>query len=192
MAKPHQRMFALIMALLFLFSTVALSAAVVYTIYQDRQENNIEGEFDDSGGAAEPPQDSNNSNIAVEGSVLKGTKLKNFNPVASVDELQYVEIVVGDGEEVKQGATVTAHYTGALAGDGTIFESSKDSGQPVTFPLANVIEGWQQGVPGMKVGGTRRLIIPANLAYGDQSPSPDIPPGSSLIFDIELISVENQ
>ena len=120
---------------------------------------------------------------------LEGTKLSGFTPQPTVTELQIVDTVVGDGEEVQPNATITAHYTGALVSDGTIFQSSRDFGRPATFGLNQVIAGWTQGVPGMKVGGTRRLLIPAAQAYGSQSPSPNIPPNSDLVFDIELISI---
>ena len=121
--------------------------------------------------------------------MLKGSKLENFEPVVSVETLQVVDLKMGEGDVVAEGATVTAHYTGALAKDGTIFESSKDSGQPATFPLAQVIEGWQKGVPGMKVGGIRRLIIPAALGYGEMGSPPTIGPNEPLVFDIELVSI---
>lgn len=120
---------------------------------------------------------------------LEGTKLSAFAPVEDVQELQIIDTVEGDGETVQPGATITAHYTGALCKDGTIFQSSHDMGHPISFPLNGVIAGWTEGVPGMKVGGTRRLIIPAAKAYGDHSPSPGIPNGSDLVFDIELVSI---
>lgn len=120
---------------------------------------------------------------------LEGTKLADFEPTGPVSQLTITDKVEGTGEVVPEGASVTAHYTGALCSDGTIFQSSHDMGRPVTFPLSGVIKGWQQGVPGMKVGGTRRLVIPAALAYGDQSPSPNIPRNSDLVFDIELVSL---
>lgn len=121
---------------------------------------------------------------------LEGTKLVNFTPQGPVAELQITDLTVGAGDEVPQGATITAHYTGALVADGTIFQSSHDFGNPVTFPLSGVIAGWTQGVPGMKVGGVRRLVIPAAQAYGSSSPSPSIPPNSDLVFDIELVAIE--
>lgn len=120
---------------------------------------------------------------------LEGTKLANFTPVASVPELQIIDVKEGTGDVVPQGATITAHYTGALATDGTIFQSSHDFGRAITFSLDQVIAGWTQGVPGMKVGGIRRLVIPAAQAYGAQSPSPNIPPNSDLVFDIELEAI---
>jgi FKBP-type peptidyl-prolyl cis-trans isomerase len=120
---------------------------------------------------------------------LEGTKLADYNPLARVAVLEKIDVIEGTGEEVQPGATVTAHYTGALANNGTIFQSSHDMGQPVTFPLSGVIEGWREGVPGMRVGGTRRLLIPAAQAYGADSPSPNIPANSDLVFDIELVAV---
>lgn len=121
---------------------------------------------------------------------LEGTKLANFNPVDSVPELQIIDVQPGTGDEVKPGATITAHYTGALAKDGTIFQSSHDFGDAITFGLSQVIAGWTNGVPGMKVGGIRRLVIPAAQAYGAQSPSANIPPNSDLVFDIELVGIK--
>ena len=120
---------------------------------------------------------------------LEGTKLANFAPLASVPELQIIDLVEGTGDMVSENATITAHYTGALCKDGTIFQSSHDFGKPVTFGLNQVIKGWAQGVPGMKVGGTRRLIIPSALAYGSVRAAANIPPNSDLVFDIELVSL---
>ena len=122
--------------------------------------------------------------------LLQGTKLQNFTPIERVSELQIIDLQPGAGDVVPQGATINAHYTGALAKTGIIFQSSHDFGQPITFGLNQVISGWTQGVPGMRVGGTRRLIIPAALAYGAQSPSPSIPPNSDLVFDIELVKIK--
>lgn len=124
---------------------------------------------------------------------LKGTILDDFTPYGKkdrVNELQIIDIVAGDGEEVPSDATITAHYTGALCTTGNIFESSHDSGRPATFGLHEVIKGWTQGVPGMKVGGTRRLIIPSEMAYGRRRASSSIPPHSDLVFDIELIAIK--
>jgi peptidylprolyl isomerase len=120
---------------------------------------------------------------------LEGTKLQNFTSKGPITDLEIIDITVGTGEIVPEGATITAHYTGALVADGTIFQSSHDFGKPITFGLSQVIEGWTKGVPGMKVGGTRRLIIPAQQAYGAHSPSPNIPSNSDLVFDIELTAI---
>ena len=117
--------------------------------------------------------------------MLQGTKLANFEPVSDVTTLQKIDTVAGTGEEVKPGDTVTVDYTGAVAATGIIFQSSLDSGQPVSFGLNQVIKGWTDGVPGMKVGGTRRLIIPADQAYGANPPA-GIPVNAPLVFDITL------
>lgn len=122
---------------------------------------------------------------------LAGTQLANFTPVASVSQLQEIDTVPGTGATVKPGATITVDYTGAVAATGTIFQSSLDTGQSVTFSLSQVIPGWTEGIPGMKVGGTRRLIIPANLAYGANPPSGSgIPANAPLVFDVTLHKID--
>ncbi len=119
----------------------------------------------------------------------EGTKLPNFEPKDEVKELELIDIEVGTGEEVLPGATITAHYTGALVKNGIIFQSSHDFGDAITFGLSQVISGWTKGVPGMKVGGTRRLVIPADQAYGASSPARNIPANSDLVFDIDLVAI---
>jgi len=108
-----------------------------------------------------------------------------------VSELNIEDIVVGGGEEAKDGNKVSVHYVGTLT-DGTKFDSSRDRGDPFTFTLGagEVIKGWDQGVLGMKVGGTRKLTIPPELGYGEAGAGSDIPPNSTLIFEVELLSVE--
>lgn len=123
--------------------------------------------------------------------MLQGTQLENFDPINSVSDLQKIDLVMGEGAAVEPQATVTVDYTGAVASTGKIFESSKDSGRTVTFGLNQVISGWTNGVPGMQVGGTRRLVIPAAQAYGSSSPSADIPANSDLVFDITLHAISN-
>lgn len=120
----------------------------------------------------------------------EGTKLTNFDPREdAVTELEIIDVEQGAGEEVKPGATITAHYTGALVKNGIIFQSSHDFGDAITFGLDQVIKGWTHGVPGMKIGGTRRLVIPAEQAYGASSPSSNIPANSDLVFDIDLVAI---
>jgi peptidylprolyl isomerase len=105
--------------------------------------------------------------------------------------LQIIDIEVGSGDEASAGETVIVHYTGWLA-DGTKFDSSVDRGQPFSFSLGagEVIPGWDEGVVGMKVGGTRRLIIPPDLAYGAQGRPPVIPANAELTFDVQLLSIQ--
>ncbi len=121
---------------------------------------------------------------------LEGTKLTNFEPTSDVKSLEITDIKEGTGDVVPAGATITAHYTGALCADGTIFQSSHDFGEAISFGLDQVIAGWTQGVPGMKIGGIRRLTIPAEMAYGPASPAANIPPNSDLVFDIELVAIK--
>ena len=111
---------------------------------------------------------------------------------ATPSGLQYYDIKVGTGPSPSPGQTADVRYTGALP-DGTKFDSSYDRGtDPFEFPVGagQVIKGWDEGVATMKVGGVRRLVVPADLAYGDQSPSPKIPANSTLVFDVELIAVK--
>ncbi len=107
------------------------------------------------------------------------------------DKLEIVDDVVGTGKEAKAGDTLRMHYTGTLM-SGKKFDSSRDRGEPFEFKLGAgaVIKGWDQGVPGMKVGGKRRLTIPWDLAYGEAGSPPNIPPKAALKFDIELVEVK--
>ena len=120
---------------------------------------------------------------------LAGTKLENFTPVAHIDSLQKIDTKEGNGAAAQPNSTVTVLYTGALASTGVIFESNADTGQPLTSQLSGLIKGWQDGIPGMKVGGTRRLLIPAAQAYGAQA-NEKIPANSDLVFDVTLLSVK--
>jgi FKBP-type peptidyl-prolyl cis-trans isomerase len=105
----------------------------------------------------------------------------------TASSLQIIDTIVGTGAEAKVGDTITAQYTGYLE-DGTIFDGPTLHGGPIQFSLSGVIQGWTDGVPGMKVGGKRRLVIPPALAYGAAGRS-GIPPNATLTFDIELVSI---
>ncbi len=123
--------------------------------------------------------------VAVVGLVGCGGSDSPTAPSGLVSE----DLVVGTGAVAATGDTVTVNYVGKLT-DGTQFDSSYDRNQPFTFRIGagQVIAGWDQGVPGMRVGGKRRLTIPPSLGYGNQQVGP-IPPNSTLIFDIELLSI---
>ena len=98
------------------------------------------------------------------------------------------DIIVGEGAEAQPTSTMTVHYTLMTWSNGALIESSWNSGSPATFPLANVIVGWQQGIPGMKVGGRRLLVIPPDIGYGAQGSGP-IGPNETLIFVVDAIGV---
>jgi FKBP-type peptidyl-prolyl cis-trans isomerase FkpA len=104
--------------------------------------------------------------------------------------LRYQDVAQGTGPEATAGKTVSVHYTGWLP-NGEKFDSSRDRNQPFGFTLGagQVIAGWDEGVAGMKVGGRRKLVIPPDLGYGTAGAPPDIPPGATLVFDVELLDV---
>ncbi len=106
-------------------------------------------------------------------------------------DLQIVDEVVGEGAEAKAGMTVRTHYVGVAFSTGEEFDASWNRGQPLDFRLGvgQVIAGWDQGIQGMKVGGRRRLTIPAHLAYGDRGAGGAIKPGETLIFVVDLVDV---
>ncbi|SRR5258708_7010495 len=108
----------------------------------------------------------------------------------TVSGLKYVVLKQGTGTgSPKPTDTVKVHYHGTLL-DGTVFDSSVERGQPISFPLNGVIAGWTEGLQLMKVGDKFKFVIPPNLAYGAASPSPKIPPNSTLVFEVELLGIE--
>ncbi|MDU9389244.1 FKBP-type peptidyl-prolyl cis-trans isomerase [Pseudomonas japonica] len=106
-----------------------------------------------------------------------------------MSELQITDVQLGDGKEVVKGALITTHYTGTLA-DGSVFDSSHQRGKPFQCVIGTgrVIKGWDIGLMGMKVGGKRKLFVPAQLGYGERKMG-SIPPGSDLYFEIEVLEV---
>jgi len=103
--------------------------------------------------------------------------------------LIYIPVKAGSGDAPKATDTVKVHYKGTLR-DGSVFDSSIDRGQPATFPLNRVVPCWTEGLQKMKVGGKAKLACPSNLAYGDRGAPPKIKPGSALLFEVELLSIE--
>ncbi|MDQ2973071.1 MAG: FKBP-type peptidyl-prolyl cis-trans isomerase [bacterium] len=174
MANRSQRAIALSLALLFFATSVATTA---YVIWEINKEEPVA-----TGTEIEDNSITNDNQPTPEGEQLKGTQLAGFTlRTAAVTELEKSDTVVGTGDEALAGSTIIAHYTLAGVADGIVIESSLDAGTPLNRPLSGLIPGWQQGIPGMKVGGKRRLVVPANLAYND---------GKDLVFDIELLGVQ--
>jgi FKBP-type peptidyl-prolyl cis-trans isomerase len=137
-------------------------------------------------------QNEKKSGVAAE--IEKGAKFleenkKNPEVKETASGLQYMVLQEGKGEHPTATSKVTVHYTGKLL-DGTVFDSSVDRGEPITFGLNQVIRGWTEGLQLMTPGSKYRLFIPYNLAYGENGAGGMIPGGATLIFDVELISFE--
>ena len=120
---------------------------------------------------------------------IAGKKTVDENLITTDSGLQYVELVEGTGAQPVAGQTVVVHYTGTLT-DGSKFDSSRDRNQPFSFKIGagQVIQGWDEGLATMKIGGRRKLVIPAKLGYGDRDAGP-IPGGATLLFDVELLKI---
>ncbi len=128
---------------------------------------------------------------AAEGKTFLATNAKKAGVITTASGLQYEVLKKTEGKQAKAGETVTVNYKGTLL-NGKEFDSSYARNEPATFPLSGVIPGWQEGIPLMKVGEKYKFYIPSELAYGAQSPSPDIPPNSVLVFEVELMDIPAQ
>jgi FKBP-type peptidyl-prolyl cis-trans isomerase len=138
--------------------------------------------------AREPQQDLASSDVTTRYAPALDVDLEQMTRAPS--GLYIHDLRVGEGETVQAGQTILVHYTGWLT-DGTKFDSSVDRGQPfdVVIGRGEVIPGWDEGVPGMRVGGRRRLVIPPALAYGAAGAGGVIPPGATLVFDVEVVEI---
>jgi FKBP-type peptidyl-prolyl cis-trans isomerase len=172
MKDKLQRIFLLSIAILFVMTSIGFGAFAVWDA--SRQKDTT------------PPT------VQPSTKTLAGKPLNGFTPVTKVDSLQKIDLQAGNGKEATKDSTVVVAYTGAVASSGIVFQSSEDNGgQPLTTKLDQVIKGWTEGVPGMKVGGKRRLLIPADLAYGANPPTgSNIPANADLVFDITLLQVQ--
>jgi FKBP-type peptidyl-prolyl cis-trans isomerase FklB len=126
---------------------------------------------------------------SADGESFLAANAKKAGVVTTASGLQYKVLKSGTGEMPKATDQVKVDYTGTLI-DGTVFDSSVQRGEPAVFPVNAVIPGWVEALQLMKVGDKWQLFIPAKLAYGDQSPSPTIPPNSVLIFEVELLNIQ--
>ena len=134
------------------------------------------------------------ASLAVDAEKKKGADfassflLKNPRAILRPSGLIFNEIIAGVGPQASASSTVRVHYHGTLV-DGTVFDSSVARGEPIVFPLKNVIKAWQEGVAMMRQGGKATLVCPSSIAYGENGSPPVIPPGATLIFEVELIEV---
>lgn len=196
MTEKAQRFGIILIVLIFVGSTIGVA---VYTIIDNNRNSDLTAEQQKL--IADAQKNANKEDTVpitctadtslnyTPAPPMKDKPLPNFTPTA-IPELSCITIAEGSGEAtVKSSDTVTVNYTGATASNGTVFESSLDGGSPATFPLSGVIQGWTQGLPGMKVGETRRLLIPSVLGYGESGSGTSIPPNSDLVFDVTLLQI---
>ncbi len=177
MAKKEgraQRLAIITIMLLFVFTSVG---AVLLSVMQNSEQSDQQKALQELLKQQNQPEDNTPKKKAENAYIPKG----------DVTKLVVTDLKKGTGAVVKKGDIITAHYQGTLV-DGIIFDSSYDRGEPATFALDQVIQGWQEGIPGMKVGGKRRLVIPASMAYGESGTN-GIPPNSALVFEIELKAI---
>jgi FKBP-type peptidyl-prolyl cis-trans isomerase len=175
MARRSDRIIALVIAITFFATSFTLSFFVLWELYKDNKEAKTVNQPTSTNSNDEPK------------AALAGTKLANFTPMDKIESLKRDEVKAGTGAEVQAGDTVTVDYTGAVAATGVVFQSSLDRGEPISFSLDGVIVGWKDGIPGAKVGGTYRLLIPAAQAYGATPPQgSNIPANADLVFDITI------
>lgn len=171
MAAVHQRVFATVLAVLFLVTSSSI--AILFIVSSIQSHNSSSSNKQSSTGSY--------------ANDVQGQKLPGFTPVASVTQEKTTDLVEGTGATVKSSSTISVGYVGAVAATGIIFQASSS---PVSLSLSNVIIGWRIGIPGMKVGGTRQLLIPAALAYGKNPPSGSgIPANAALVFDVTVKSL---
>lgn len=186
MVKTSQRIFAGFMAVLFGVTAIAFSAFVIYDISQSRKTQQQEKEVAQGQGqqaqcsdsAQRPPLDAPEA----------------FKPEGAVSELQVTDLEPGDGPGSKAGDCLVVKYYGTLASNGTLFDENFTKSTAFALALGQglVIQGWEEGLVGMKSNGLRRLVIPAAKAYGASSPSEKIPANSDLVFVVKLLEIKQQ
>ena len=168
-------------------SVLMVSAVAVALVGCSGSDQNA-GSTNGTAAAPSAPAAGGTMDAKSAGEAFLADNAKKPGVVTTSSGLQYTVIKSGTGDSPKASDSVTVHYHGTLI-DGTVFDSSVLRGVPATFPVNGVIPGWVEALQLMKVGDKWKLYIPANLAYGAQSPSPQIPPNSVLIFEVELLSI---
>lgn len=185
-ANNSQRVAAFFLAMLFLLSTIGATAYVIWQINQE--EAGIVQEDTETDPTLADPSDQQACGASTVATVEPRPVPTITTNAGAIAELQTIDVKVGEGEEVLPGDCVTALYYGTLASDGRNFDGNYETGQPLEFSLNGVIQGWTDGIPGMKVGGIRRLLIPSAQAYGEAGSGGTIPPNSDLIFEVEIVN----
>jgi FKBP-type peptidyl-prolyl cis-trans isomerase len=190
MATPKsQRIGIIIIAAVMLIGTLGLYYSLIVSNGQDpvadAQQEQLAKQIEEQQKQQEDSARERQKNLRP----LEGYVAEKFD-AGSVTTLQKEDLVVGTGDEVSSGATIKANYTGWTP-DGQIFDSTNENGTatPAEFPLSGVIQGWQEGIPGMKVGGVRKLTIPAEQAYGASGSAPFIAPNTPLVFIVQITEV---
>lgn len=182
MAKRHERVFALVAAVVFLATSVAFSAAVIWQIRSDSKNK-------DQATTSQSEADTQTQCQFDTPTAAKEQVPEAYKPSGDVTKLETTDLVVGSGAEVKTGDCLVVKYLGTLI-DGTKFDGNFDQEKGLKFSVGtgSVIPGWDQGLVGMKVGGVRRLVIPSDLAYKEQG-SGSIPPNADLVFVVKLLEI---
>jgi peptidylprolyl isomerase len=188
----HRISRALVPAALVVATTLALTACGSSSSSSGASSSASGGSVTASDCPAGTPQSADytvgTAGVSVTGDAGKAPTVKVGTDTPTTSVLTVCDLTVGTGDAVAANGTVTAHYVGVGAASGKTFDSSWDRGKPATFPLANVIEGWQKGIPGMKLGGRRLLVIPGAQAYGANPPSGSgIGANEALVFVVDLV-----
>lgn len=188
MAKTHERAFALIIAVLFLITSIGTGAAVIWQIRQDNNGQQAQTQDQEN----DPLAALQKCNIQEPVAAPKEPVPEVFKPEGDVTELETKDLDVGDGKEAKAGDCLVVKYHGTLAKDGTKFDGNFDTDAGLQFPVAvgAVIPGWDEGMVGVKEGGVRRLVIPSDLGYGETG-SGAIPANADLVFVVKLVKVKD-
>lgn len=194
MAQLSHRIFALTMATVFTLSAVAFSAFVIYDIVQSRknQPADTAAAQQQAEQQAQMAQQEEACPSSPEAAALPAPEV--YIAPSAATTLESTDLEVGDGAEAKAGDCLSTKYYGTLAKDGVLFDENFTQPSAIGFVLGQgrVIEGWDKGLVGMKVNGTRRLVIPAAQAYGSQAQGDKIPANSDLVFVVKLLDVKAQ
>lgn len=188
--KPHQRAFALTIALVFLITTVATSVFVVWAIIDENKNKNSQTDTTASSTSSETALDQDVCGGAVTGKEQLPAP-EAYKPSRDVTELEKTTLQQGNGQEVRNGDCIVAKYYGTLATNGEMFDENFTSDSAFSFEVGTgqVIKGWDEGLVGAKVGETRRLVIPSDKAYGEQGQS-SIPPNADLVFVVKVFEIK--